>query len=169
MSSFTNITVRCLLIFFFFIACSDDDNQDLSNEIYMSAKIDGIEYRMDSNTSTLTAKRIVGPAGISKLEVKAISPDGQSLRFIIPKYSGKKLYMIGDNPMLPNVIEYEITAPYGNWFCNHPGPNALEKNYVEIIGDDGRVVEGLFNFAGQNFEDNSIRRITEGKFRLNID
>ena len=169
MNYFTKIILRSLSIFFFFIACSDDDSLDLSNDIYMSAKINGIEYRMDSNTSLLTAKRIVGPEGISKLEVEAVSADGRSLRFIIPKYSGKNMYMIGDNPMLPNIIEYEIAAPYGSWFCNHPGPNELDKNYVEIIGDDGRVVEGLFNFAGQNFEDNSIRRITEGKFRLNID
>ncbi|MCM8570683.1 hypothetical protein NE848_14905 [Gramella jeungdoensis] len=166
MSYFTKTTLSCLLILFLFIGCSDDDNQDLSNEIYMSVKIDGVDYNMNSKTSTLTATRIIGAAGISKLKVEAISADGQSLRFIIPQYAGKNLYMIGDNPMLPNIIEYESASPYGNWFCNHPGPNEVEKNYVEITGDDGKIIEGLFSFAGQNFEDNSIRHITDGRFRL---
>lgn len=166
MSYFTKTTVRCLLILVLFIGCSDDDHQDILNDIYMSVKIDGVDYNMDSKTSTLSATRIIGPAGISKLKVEAISADGQSLRFIIPQYSGKNLYMIGDNPMLPNIIEYESASPYGNWFCNNPGPNDVQKNYVEITGDDGQIIEGLFSFAGQNFEDNSIRYITDGRFRL---
>ncbi|TBW26723.1 hypothetical protein [Gramella sp. KN1008] len=166
MSYFTKTIVPYLFIIgLLFAGCSDDD-LEFSDEIYMSAKIDGVEYYMDSKSSKLTATRFVGPAGISKLKVEIISSDGQSLRFIIPKYSGKNLYMIGDNPMLPNIIEYESAVPYGNWFCNHPGPNEVEKNYVEILKDDGNIVEGLFNFAGQNFEDNSIRRVTDGKFRL---
>ncbi|MCG9970237.1 hypothetical protein [Christiangramia crocea] len=169
MNYFTKTTVYCLFALFLLIGCSDDDNQDFSNEIFMSAKIDGIDYRMDSKSSILTATRIIGPAGILKLKVEAVTADGQRLSFIIPKYSGQNLYMIGDNPMLPNIIEYETAEPYGHWFCNHPGPNQVEKNYVEIISDDGKIVQGLFNFAGQNFEDNSIRRITDGRFRLITD
>lgn len=166
MSSFTKTTVHYLFILLFiFTGCSDDDLA-LSDEIYMSAKIDGVDYRMDSKSSNLTATRIIGAAGLSKLKVEVTSAEGNILRFVIPTYLGKGMYTIGDNPMLPNIIEYESAVPYGQWFCNHPGPNDIEKNYVEILNDNGRFVEGTFSFAGQNFEDNSIRRLTEGQFRL---
>ncbi len=159
-------SVRCCLILFLLVSCSDNDSLNLISENYLSAKIDGVAYQMDSNTATMTATRIIGPEGISKLRLEAISSDGQIIRFSIPEYKGKSVYMMGENPMLPNIMEYEKISPYGHWFCNNPGPNEVEKNFVEIIADDGEFIDGNFNLSAQNFDDNSILRITEGKFRV---
>ncbi len=153
-------------IFFLILGCSDDEHVDFSDDIFMSATIDGTEYNMNGETAFLSAKRIIEPNGLLKLQVEVVSTDGELVRFVIPKYSGKRMYVIGDNHMLPNIIEYEKVSPYGKWFCNNPGPNELDKNYVEILNDDGKFIEGEFNFSGLNIADNSIRKVSNGKFKL---
>lgn len=170
MSYFRKTTVFYFILLIFISACSKDDNrQDRVDEIFMSAKIDGIEHHMNSRTSSITARRVVETTGILKLEVEAISEDGQAVRFTIPAYSGKSLYTIGDNYMLPSFIEYSRVLPYGNWYCEHPGANESDKNYIEIISDDGEILEGKFSFTGLNPDDNTFRKITEGKFKVITD
>lgn len=170
MSYFRKTTFFHFILLFIICACSEDDNgQDLVDEVFVSANIDGVAYYMNSTTSSISARRVVESTGILKLEVTAISEDGQTVRFGIPAYSGRNLYAIGDNHMMPSFIEYSRVSPYGNWHCKHPGPNEWDMNYVEITSDDGRLLQGNFKFTGQNPEDGSLMKITEGRFRVYAD
>lgn len=165
----TRTAVSYCFLFLFLVGGSNDDRLNSTDEIFMSAKIDGIEHYLNSGTSSFTARRIIGASGLLQLEVRGISEDGQSVKFTIPAYSGKNQYTIGDNYILPNTIEYSRISPYGTWYCGHPGANESDKNYVEIISDDGQRLEGKFSFTGLNPDDNSSRKVTEGKFKVYTD
>ena len=169
MSYVIKLSIGCLLCLFCFTGCSDDDSDNSIEEFYMSAVIDDFEYHMTDRDSDLLAERIIGPSGILKLRITAASHTGENLKFTIADYSGPGTYMVGENPLLPTFIEFEVAQPYGLWSCNNPGPNENEKNQIVISRDDGNILEGNFDFSGQNFEDNSLRRVSEGRFRIKSD
>lgn len=154
------------LLFTFNLGCSNDDSSDNLEDFYMSAKVDGANYYMTGKDSQLTAKKLVGPSGILKLQVSAFSGNGQHIKFVVADYMGEGIYLIGENPMLPTYIEIGDVQPFGLWTCHNPGPNDFEKNFIQITSDMGDIVEGKFDFSGQNFEDNTMKKVQEGKFRM---
>ncbi|MCP9199711.1 hypothetical protein MKO06_07335 [Gramella sp. GC03-9] len=159
-----------LFIFIALVSCSsDDDNEDFNDEIFLSATINGINYHMNCESAIINARRFVDPTGLLRLEVQAVAQNGESVRFQIPDYNGPNGYVIGENPMLPSLIVYEKLSPFGQWECNNPGPNELEQNFIEILADDGKMIDGNFQFTGLNKNDSSLQSVTDGRFRLKIE
>lgn len=157
-----------LYIFLLFIigACSsEDDTIDPSNDMFLKTIKNGVPLIMDSQTASFEVNKIINSSGILQLEVKVVNAD-ESVRFILPYYSGKNMYVIGQDSRLPNLMEYEIAAPYGKWLCNHPGLSTLDKNYIEITQDDGRFIEGKFSFTAQNQQNLNFIKFSEGSFKL---
>lgn len=168
MRNFT-ISFLFLMSLVLLVGCSEDDSTENITDTYMSAVIDGTNYQMTGMDSELTAKKLIGPSGILKLQVSASSSHGQHIKFVVANYMGEGIYIVGENPMLPTFIELGNAQPYGLWSCHNPGPSDTEKNFIQITLDDGKVVEGKFDFSGQNFEDNSMRKVKEGKFKIQSD
>ncbi|MUP47033.1 hypothetical protein E0K83_14905 [Gramella sp. BOM4] len=151
------------------LSCSSDDKEDLYDEVYLSANINGNDYLLNGKTATITARRFIGQTGLLKFEVMAVALNGEWVSFQIPDYKGPDGYIIGENPMLPTLIAYGDQSSVGQWSCNNPGPNELEQNFIEIINDDGIFIAGNFQFTGQNIDDESLQKISNGKFRLLVE
>lgn len=168
MSYFKSSFVILLLIGLLY-SCSEDDNMNTAIDgNIMSANINGISYNMDSKTTVFKVRRIIGPSGLLKLDILAMS-DAGNMRIIIPSYTGKNMYLMGMGTMLPNSFEFESTSPFDKWVCNNPGPTESDRNYIEVVSDDGRTLEGNFRFTAQNEKDLSLLKITQGRFRLLIE
>ncbi len=163
--SYFKSSILVLLIICFISSCSKDDNINSIDNNFLSANINGISYNMDSKSSVFTVKRIIGASGIIKLDVQVLSEAG-NMRFIVPSYSGKSIYLMGKGTVLPNTFEFENTSTFSKWVCRNPGTSINERNFIEVINDDGKMLEGNFSFIAQNPEDQSLLKITEGKFRL---
>ncbi len=152
-----------------FYSCSEDDNMNAGiDENIMSATINGISYNMDSKTTVFKLSRTIGPSGLVELDILAMS-DAGNIRIIIPSYTGKNIYLMGMGTLLLNSFEFESSSPLDKWVCKNPGTTESDRNYFEVISDDGRILEGNFRFTAQNDNDLSLLKLTQGRFRLVVE
>lgn len=159
----------------FLTACSEDDDAaaaddtttEASGDEFVTAKIDGADFAAAQDPAVIVGATI--DSGV--LAVQGGTNDGDTIRITIIGYDGPGTYRSGDNPTNGNMMAFITLTPVANWM--NGGVTALVEGVgtgtVEVTSDSDGVVQGTFSFKGYNAEDMSMKEITEGKFKANLD
>ena len=167
MKTILNSSVCCLYLAILLVfGCSKDDVSEQDDQ-YMSANIDGIDFKVDHNVGEFKSSRILATDGAVNLQVEGRLQSGDAIWFLIQNYQGVKMYNLSNNFISPAKIGYVKLSPQGNWESSLSGNrNAAAK--VEIILDEGAVVEGRFDFEGYNAQDLTKKVVHDGNFRVRL-
>lgn len=142
-----------------------NNNNNTSNDYYFTAKIDGVDFSADMNSSsTYVNEPHNGLLTISASLSKAT--DGVFLGNI-SQYNGAGTYVVGKggNGSYIRYMAGSVGAgTYSAWKAEEPGSTTT--GTVVITKDDGTVIEGTVEFDGYSEEANTTKKITEGKFRM---
>lgn len=149
------------------LACTSDDGS-MQTDDYLSASIDGADFLIDWDKGEFTSRKFVNSTGMLNLQISGRSHSGDAIEFEISNYQGAKSYDLGTNVISPGKITYKRLTPIGDWSANLSTNNFAYPARIDILIDDGAMVEGKFEFDGYNRSDHSRKSITNGKFRVRI-
>jgi len=152
--------------------CSSDDDTVVippgGGAEFLTARIDGADF-----TAAQSPAVIVGATSTNGiLTVQGGKNDGSTINFAIMGYTGVGIYTSGDNLSNTNFIQYlEITPAVATWASSGVTSivGGLTPGSIEITSDDGTTVEGTFSFEGYNAGDMTLKVITEGAFKANLE
>ena len=169
MKNFNLKTLSILLIWVTLLcSCNKDDDNDSSDaaEGFVSAKIDGVDWKSSSDYKTTGAKKTG-----NILAVQGSDNDGNAINFSIANYNGVGTYKTGDSYTNSNQLLYVTINPIVSWFSNlaTAALGSLSPGTINITIDDGKTVEGTFSFNGYNGETETIKKITDGEFKASIE
>jgi len=151
------VSISILSVLLFFTSCSKDDKQSTpqneEEEIFLSAKIDGIDFFTDF------------PLYISFTE-QEIAVSGQNdentlnIQITIVNYSGPGSYPIGSSNDNENIISL---LDNGVWLTDKDNGTGT----VTFI-EEGDFLGGTFSFDAVNPQNSMIKNITDGEFYIQI-
>lgn len=168
MKTILNSSVCCLYLAILLVfGCSKDEVSEVDDQ-YMSANIDGVDFMVDHNVGEFTSSRILATHGTVNLQVKGRLKNGDAIWFLIQNYHGAKMYNFSNNFISPGKIGYISLSSGGNWDSSLSGNQLEAPAQVEIVTDDGAVIEGHFNFDGYNLQDFTKKVVRNGNFRIRI-
>ncbi len=179
-------SLKKLALFFFMslaiVACSgDDDNGDDGSgdnnnngggELF-TAKVDGVNFSASTDPATLIGGTLSTSGGITVLGAQGSTNDGKYINFSIVGYNGTGTYTTADNLTNPNLIQYgELNG--GNaqaWLSNGiaAAGGAISAGTINVTSQDANGAEGTFSFQGYNGNNQTVKTITEGQFKITFD
>jgi len=155
--------ISTLFLIVLILSCADAKKNDpddgskieqVSNNTFLSAKIDGRTFHIDSPTY-FSMQNIITLAAVGNDKV-------QKIRIYINYTKGPGTYTFGEG--ISNSDNMVYTNSKGDWLA------AKTKGEGTItITEEGGYLMSTFSFTGVNEEDNSTRQITEGKFKVKVD
>lgn len=149
-----------LLIF----GCSGDD---LEEENYFSAQIDGEKFEVTEYSGIMESDKRISDFGTVDLFVKMESQEGKVIEFLILNYNGKREYSIGKGYYNESWMKYSQIEPAGSWNANRKSVNLHSfHNKIQIMDDNGKKISGQFTFQGHDESSGSLKTVTEGEFKI---
>lgn len=154
------------------VSCSKDDDGDGSSgggSEFLTAKIDGTTWSASTDYDT-TAATISSSGNITVLALQGSDNNGNAINFNLPNYKGTGTYKTGDLLTNTNQIQYVTIKPaIGSWMSNLASAALqITPGTITITTDNGKVIEGTFSFDGYNGTAKTTKKVTEGKFKVNI-
>ena len=155
-------TFILLSIVFSLSSCSDDDDTSGSGDEYLTAKIDGTDFKASTNPATIIGATISG----NLLAVQGGDNSGNTISFQIFGYTGVGTYATADALTGTNSIRYITINPVATWDSSGiTSITGINPGTIEVTSDNGTSVEGTFSFEGYNASDKTTKNITAGKFK----
>ncbi|MCF6351901.1 MAG: DUF6252 family protein [Cyclobacteriaceae bacterium] len=157
------VSISILSILLFLISCSKDDEQSpQTDNYYLTAKIDGVDFSADA--SSLVS---FGADGTGFFNIKGIRSNGDfiAITLISPTATGTFTMSNNINSTAPRTT-YSI-PPGDNWSTHVlQGTAIIGSGTATVTINNDTYMEGTFSFTGYNPLDNfSPKVITEGKFK----
>ena len=169
--SFKTFFAMFILITHLF-SCNQDDSDGTSNgasEEFLTAKIDGASW--SASTDYDTTEAIISISGnITVLAFQGSDNNGNAINLSLPNYTGPGTYKTGDSLVNTSQIMYVTINPsVASWMSNLASAALnLTPGTITITTDNGEQIEGAFSFDGYDGTSKTIKKITEGKFKINI-
>lgn len=168
-----NWSTNLFIIFIITLAgCSTNDDAIEIREQFLTAIVDGEEYRVGGANPYIDCEKLLTHYGSINLAVKAQTEEGKIIKFLILNYRGPSTYLIGNRIYATgteflngNWLEYAESLPAGVWNTKH-NTFVSDGAYIDITGDDGDYLSGTFSFNAQAELEENIRSISEGKFSI---
>ncbi|MEE9363502.1 MAG: DUF6252 family protein [Cellulophaga sp.] len=155
--------ITILLLLVLTLSCSDVKKNKTSggnkiehaqNESFLTAKIDGVKFYTNV-PMYFSAQNIITLAAISK-------DKNEKIRIYINYNKGPAAYIFGKD--IPNSDNMIYTNNKVHWLA------AKTKGEGTVtLTEEGGYLIGEFSFTGVNKENNSSKKITNGKFKVRID
>ncbi|MBZ9730366.1 hypothetical protein LB467_11780 [Salegentibacter sp. JZCK2] len=171
MKSFYNpIVAPCVFIICLLVGCRDDDPVDqLQEEEFLSAQIDGTDFMVDRSVGLISCQKYLNDYGGIDLQVNVETTSGEIMEFYIADYMGARNYMFSNNIFNKSWMRYGIVNPLGDWITVAENKQVQATfPYLEIIEDDGNYIKGNFEFEAHNPVDNSMKLISNGNFNFRV-
>ncbi len=125
----------------------------LQNDSFLTAKIDGADFFVEDPIYFSTLN-IITLAALSKDKTEKI-------RIYINYNKGPATYTFGRD--ISNSDNLVYTSNKAHWLA----AKTMGEGTITIKEEDGSLIGG-FSFTGVNKEDNTMKQITEGKFKVQI-
>ena len=170
-SSFKFFVALCLLLICLLVGCSDDDAvEKVQEEEFLSAQIDGEDFRVDRLVGIVSCKKRLNDYGGINLLIKAESASGELVEISVSNYLGPRNYIFAPDGISKGWMRYGMGIPTGNWlsFAESKQVQTLHP-FLQILEDDGNYVKGNFGFRAHNPIDNSVKLVSNGNFNFRID
>jgi hypothetical protein len=160
------LSKAALLGFFIaFMACTSDDGQDLSGagEEFVGevAGVGTISASKDFDTVSGTK---VSAAGANLVMMQGTDNSGKGFMLRISTYNGPGTYELGFANIANTATFIEgisVGQQYSTAFQGTSGK-------IIITADDGKRLEGTFEFVGKINTTSVTRTVTNGKFKVNL-
>ncbi|MCF4102532.1 hypothetical protein L1I30_12725 [Gillisia sp. M10.2A] len=151
-----------------FMGCStnDDGSGSYAGEEFLTAKVDGANFDANQMEGNIKASKFTNSDGTISLKVECTNNTNKAIELIIANYTGVKTYLVGADLWKMSSIHYMDLESGRDWGTDFTEFLNQSYNTLEIISDDGNVIQGNFIFKGYNLEDKSIKTVTEGKFKV---
>jgi hypothetical protein len=149
------------------ISCSENDD-NLSGDQELTAKIDSVTWFADVESSNTSAELFHS----TFLSISGSETDPTKGAFLanIRDYKGKGTYKIGVGSSKESYARFttgSVAANYQSWNAE-TSENEIGTGTIEIISDNGSVVTGAFNLILYNKTSKSSKNVTDGSFKLNL-
>ncbi|MBZ9629415.1 hypothetical protein LB465_01390 [Salegentibacter sp. LM13S] len=169
-SFFKTIVAPCVVLISLLGGCSDDDSVDqLQEEEFLSAQIDGEDFMVDRSKGLISCQKYLNDYGGIDLLVNVETTTGEFMEFYITDYVGARNYIFGNNVFNRSWMRYGMTDPLGDWYAATES-KLLQTTFpfIEILEDSGDYVKGNFEFEAHNQSNNSIKLIRNGNFNFRV-
>ena len=150
-----------------FLSCSNDDSDGSSGEgdEFLTAKINGADFAASTDPATIIGATITN--GI--LAVQGGDNSGNTISFQVFGYNGVGTYKTADALTSTNQIMYVTISPVATWSSSGvTSVTGIAPGTIEVTSEDGTTVEGTFTFEGYNAQDQTVKNITEGEFKAEL-
>ncbi len=142
-----------------------NNNSNNNNDYYFTAKIDGVDFSADMNSSNTYAN--VPHNGLLTISAALTTVTDGFFLGNISNYNGAGTYTIGKGGN-GSYIRYTSgsvgAGTYSAWKAEEPGSTTT--GTIVITKDDATVIEGTVQFDGYSEEKKTTKKITDGKFRM---
>lgn len=181
-------TLKQISILFFmalaFTACSSDDDNMTgddggemgggSGEEYFRATVDGQPFAADTDLATLIGGQLNDGGAVGNiLTAQGSTNSGDFINFNIIGYTGVGTYAVGDDISNASMIMYgELQgSTVQGWQSNGviALTGAIEPGRIVVTAQNDTSAEGTFSFEGYNGEDETVKVITNGEFKIIFD
>jgi hypothetical protein len=155
-----------LLGFFIaFMACTPEDGQDSSGAAEeFSGDVAGVGAITASKDFDTISGTKVSAAGASILMMQGTDNSGKGFMLRISTYNGTGTYDLGFTNIANTATFIEGIAVGQQYSTAYQGTSGK----ITITADDGKRIEGTFEFVGKINNTSASRTVTNGKFKVNL-
>ncbi len=167
MSMLIDILRKAALLGFFiaFMACTPEDGQDSSGGTEeFSGEVAGVgSISASKDFDTISGTKITA-AGTSIVMMQGTDNSGKGFMLRISTYNGTGTYDLGFTNIANTATFIEGTAVGQQYSTAFQGTSGK----ITVTVDDGKRLEGTFDFVGKVNNTSASRTVTNGKFKVNL-
>ncbi|TDQ17239.1 hypothetical protein DFQ04_1891 [Algoriphagus boseongensis] len=155
-----------LLSFFVaFMACSSDDGQDVSggNEEFVG-DVSGVGTVSASKDFDTISGTKVSAAGTNIIVLQGTDNSGKGFLLRLSTYNGTGTYDLGFTNIANTATYIAGTAVGQQYSTAYQGTSGK----ITVTSDDGKRLEGTFEFVGKVNNTSTSVTVTNGKFKVNL-
>ena len=167
MNMWIDILRKAALLGFFiaFMACTPEDGQDPSGAAEeFSGDVAGVGTITASRDFDTISGTKVSAAGASILMMQGTDNSGKGFMLRISTYNGAGTYDLGFTNIANTATFIEGVAVGQQYSTAYQGTSGK----ITITADDGKRIEGKFEFVGKINNTSASRTVTNGKFKVNL-
>lgn len=162
-----DILRKAALLGFFigFMACTPEDGQDSSGGAEeFSGEVAGVGSISASKDFDTVSGTIVSAAGASIVMMQGTDNSGKGFMLRISTYTGTGTYDLGFTNIANTATFIEGTSVGQQYSTAYQGTSGK----ITVAVDDGKRLEGTFEFVGKVNNSSATRTVTNGKFKVNL-
>jgi len=167
MKNWIELLRRAALLSFFiaFMACSSEDGQDVSGGAEeFAADVAGVGTISASKDFDTVSGTKISVAGTNVVVLQGTDNSGKGFMLRLSTYNGTGTYDLGFTN-IANTATYiggtSMGEQYSTAFQGTSGK-------ITVSSDDGKRLEGSFEFVGKVNNTSSSVNVTNGKFKVNL-
>lgn len=167
MSMLTNILRKAALLGFFiaFMACTSEDGQDLSGSAEeFSGEVAGVGSISASKDFDTISGTKISAAGATIVMMQGTDNSGKGFMLRITTYNGTGTYDLGFTNIANTATFIEGISAGQQYSTAYQGTSGK----ITVTVDDGKRLEGTFEFVGKVNNTSAARTVTNGKFKVNL-
>lgn len=157
--------VLLLLFFIAFMACSNDDGQDVSGaEEVFSGNVAGVGTIAASKDFDTVSGTKIAAGGANVLVLQGTDNTGKGFMLRLTTYNGTGTYDLGFTNIANSATYIGGTAMGEQYSTAYQGTSGK----IIVTADDGKRVEGTFEFVGKVNNASTAVTVTNGEFKVNL-
>jgi len=145
-------------------SCKKNDDDTSNADEFLTCKIEGASFSAAQDPTVIVGAQI--NSGV--LAVHGGTNTGETIRLTAYGYNGVGTYHAGDSFTNTNSLFYVTISPVATWTTLFDGTTGYEGD-INVTSDDGTTIEGTFSFRGYDAQSQTVKTISEGKFKALID
>lgn len=167
MSIWIDILRKAALVGFFiaFMACTSEDGQDSSEAAEeFSGEVAGVgSISASKDFDTITGTKI-SAAGAQIVMMQGTDNSGKGFMLRISTYTGTGSYDLGFTNIANTATFIEGISAGQQYSTAYQGTSGK----ITVTSDDGKRLEGTFEFVGKVNNASATRTVSNGKFKVNL-
>ena len=167
MKNAIEILRKAALLGFFiaFMACSSDDGQDVSGSAEeLTADVAGVGAFSASRDFDTIAGTKISAGGTNVVVVQGTDNSGKGFQLRISTYTGPGTYNLGPVNIANTATWIGGTAVGQQYSTAYQGTSGK----ITVTSEDGKRIEGTFEFVGKINNTSAPVTVTNGKFKANF-
>lgn len=154
-----------LLFVIAFMACSSEDGQDVSGTgEEFTAEVAGVGSISASKDFDTVSGTKISAGGINVVALQGTDNSGKGFMIRFTTYTGPGTYSLGFGNIANSATFIGGTAMGEQYSTAYQGTSGT----ITVTSDDGKRIEGTFEFVGKVSNTSAARTITNGKFKVDL-
>lgn len=152
-----------LMFFLAFMACSNDDGQDVSkSDEEFVADVAGVGKVSNSPDFDTVSGTKISAAGTTILALQGTDNSGKGFMLRLSTFNGPGTYDLGFGNIANTATYIGGTGMGEQYSTAYQGTSGK----IVVTAEDGKVIEGTFEFVGKVNNTSSSVTVTNGKFKV---